>query len=717
MENETTSHGRLEAVECERRVKKVFRSNWWFHVILFLLSFLLQPLPALSSSQSPFPGNNGQSGLWDMPNARVMPDWHMRLNFAYADPYRYFGATIGLLDRFEFNGRITEITTLGGLPGQRHARDKAIDLKFLLFKEREWLPAMAVGATDVHGTGLFTSRYLVFSKILKPFDLTLGLGQGILAGETTTGRSEDSAIDFLLSRSLETRVFGGVEFHVTEDLSLVGEYSSFDYEVLTGSSKATWPVNLGLKYRLAENFLTSLSWQKGEELSFGLSLTFPFEPEGLLPWKKRPFYRPPEKARLDAYLAENEALAFLVADQVSKAGFENVSAAVKNDALWVEFANNLFLSNQKALGRVARVADLTAPPRIDWLYLALIKQGMVVYTFKVHRTVLRAFLETRLDDRLTWENSEHYMGGRKLWLEFVNKDNNRTLTKAPKGHQKLKVHLIPRVESLLNDPSGFYKASINTHFTAGYRPWKGALFTSSLRVVLYNNISTSNVVEEPEPTRTDFVDYLADRNPRLVTLAYDQIFKLPGDVWARTAVGAFESAYMGVGGELFRFFGDGRFGAGVESEVVRKRDIDDQFKVKEGSPTYYTGFLNLSYHLWPSQGIDLGLKVGRFLAGDKGVRMDVSRTFKYFTLGAWLTVTDTSVFSADINRGYEDKGIYLSIPLSLFLDSDLPGRLHYSITPWTRDQGQLVAQPRHLYRIADEGNLLPMRYQLNEMLQ
>lgn len=188
-------------------------------------------------------------------------------------------------------------------------------------------------------------------------------------------------------------------------------------------------------------------------------------------------------------------------------------------------------------------------------------------------------------------------------------------------------------------------------------------------------------------------------------------------MWARTAVGAFESAYMGVGGELFRFFGDGRFGAGVESEVVRKRDIDDQFKVKEGSPTYYTGFLNLSYHLWPSQGIDLGLKVGRFLAGDKGVRMDVSRTFKYFTLGAWLTVTDTSVFSADINKGYEDKGVYLSIPLSLFFDSDIPGRLHYSISPWTRDQGQLVAQPRHLYPFADEGNLFLMKHHLRDMVK
>ena len=246
---------------------------------------------------------------------------------------------------------------------------------------------------------------------------------------------------------------------------------------------------------------------------------------------------------------------------------------------------------------------------------------------------------------------------------------------------------------------------------------EGGLFTGCLRAVFYNNIRTSNIVEEPEPTRTDFVDYLSDRNPRMVTLAYDQIFRLPEEVWARAACGLFESAYMGVGGELFRFFGDGRLGAGVEGAAVRKRDIDHQFRVKEGSPWYYTGLLNLYYHLWPSQGIDVGLKVGRFLAGDTGVRMDVSRTFKYFTLGAWLTKTDTSVFSADINRGYEDKGMYLSIPLSIFFDSDIPGRLFYGISLWTRDQGQLVSQPRHLYPLADEGNLLRIRHHLGEMLK
>ncbi|GAG20297.1 unnamed protein product, partial [marine sediment metagenome] len=262
----------------------------------------------------------------------VMPDWHARVNLVSADPYRYYGATIGLLDRLEFNGRLTEITTLGGLPGQRYYRDRSIDLKLLLFKEKDWLPSIAIGSTDIQGTGLFTSRYLVFSKIFRPFDLTLGLGQGILGGEITSGMGGGFVRDFLLGGTMQPRLFGGIEFHATEALSLVGEYSSLDYEELRGSTREEWPINLGLKYRLTDHLQTSLSWQKGEEISFGLSLTFPFEPEGLLPWKREPFYTPTEKVRLEAYLAENDALAYLVADHVSRAGFNGVRAAVKRNA-------------------------------------------------------------------------------------------------------------------------------------------------------------------------------------------------------------------------------------------------------------------------------------------------------------------------------------------------------------------------------------------------
>jgi len=670
---------------------------------------------APASPPIPFAGNNGQTGLWDMPNARLLPDWQARISFHDADPYRYWSASIGVFDRIELNGRITEITTLPGLPGQKYDRDKAFDVKFLLMKERDVLPAVALGATDIHGTGHFTSRYLVFSKNIRWFDLTLGLGQGILAGVRTSGQGEDSARKFLLSSDTTTRIFGGLEFRITDTLSFVGEYSTYDYEELLGGTEADWPVNLGLKYLFRDHFLASLSYQKGSELSFGLGLYLPLEPEGMLPWRKDPLYRPPEKARLDAYLGGDEVLAGIIADQVSRAGFRGVRAAVRGDSIWVEFENNKYLSNQKAMGRVARIVDLTAPPRIGWIYLALSKDGMVLNVFKVHRAVLDAYLDYRLDEEMLWNTSEYVIGERGLREEFAGHGKPPPLRDAPRGHEKWRFRISPEIDSLINDPSGFFKFAVNIMTEVDYRPWKGGLFAGDLRINLYNDISTANVVTEEQPTRSDFVDYLQLDGLRITQFAFDQILNLPGNIWARGAVGIFESAYMGVGGELFRFFWDGRFGLGLESEFVNKRALDAEFKKRAGFDIYKTAFFNMYWHLWPEQGLDLGFKVGRFLGGDKGVRIDMSRTFKYFTLGAWLTLTDTDVFTADYNRGYRDKGIYFSMPLSIFFNSDIPGRITYNLRPWTRDPGATVSQPRFLYPMTDKGNSLWTEQKLRDL--
>ena len=689
---------------------------YWVSICLTLITLFLQGRSASCATNSPFPGNNGQTGLWDMPNARIMPDWNARLNFAYTDPYRYYAGTLGVLDRFEFNFRVSEITTEGGAPGQKYYRDKAADLKFLLLKERDWLPAIALGATDVVGTGLFTSRYLTFSKRIKYLDLTLGVGQGLLGGGASLFE-EDGAQDFLLSNPFDknTSVFGGLEFHITDDLSFVGEYSSYDYEEIFGGLKEKWPVNLGFKYRFADYFLASLSYQKGEELGFGLGVTFPFDPQLLVPWKKRPFYTTPEKVRLDALQSENEVLAYLVADQVSTLGLRNVRAAATHDAIWVEFVNNRYTSNQKAMGRVARIVDQTVPPRIEWFYLALVRDRIIVYTWKVNRHLFNAFLQWRLDDMAMWENSEKYSGGNRLWHEFMARAHTPNLEKAPRGKRNLSLHISPRIQTLINDPSGFFKTAVSLVGTLDYQPWKGGLFATSVRGVLYNNVSSSVAVSEPCAVRSDFVDYLSDSNPRVTLLAFDQIFELPKDVYGRAAVGAFESMYMGIGGELFRYFGNDKFGVGLESEYVKKRDVDSQFKAVDGCPGFYTAFLNLYYHLWPSQGIDAGLKIGRFLAGDEGVRFDLRRTFKYFTVGAWYTVTDTSDFVANFNQGYNDKGIYFSFPLSIFFDSDIAGRLNYVLRAFTRDPGSIVLQPRSLYPFMDEANPVRMKQHIPEI--
>ena len=111
------------------------------------------------------------------------------------------------------------------------------------------------------------------------------------------------------------------------------------------------------------------------------------------------------------------------------------------------------------------------------------------------------------------------------------------------------------------------------------------------------------------------------------------------------------------------------------------------------------------------------MKIGRFLAGDPGVRIELQRSFKYFTVGAWYTKTDTSIFRSDENRDADAKGVFIRFPLAILKDRDLPGYLRYSITSFTRDQGQTVNQPSRLYPMDPWNTPVQTERQLNKMRQ
>jgi hypothetical protein len=57
-------------------------------------------------------------------------------------------------------------------------------------------------------------------------------------------------------------------------------------------------------------------------------------------------------------------------------------------------------------------------------------------------------------------------------------------------------------------------------------------------------------------------------------------------------------------------------------------------------------------------------------------------------LSAWYSFTDTSIFTDSSNKGYNDKGIAITIPLRLFRGTDSRSVYKYAVSPWTRDVAQ-----------------------------
>ena len=249
------------------------------------------------------------TGIWNMPNARVLPDWHARLKYGNADPYDYYGGALGAFDWLEVHGQFTQtntITVFEGLGDYGYLKDRAAGARLVLFKENRVLPQVAAGFFDATGNAHFGSRYLVASKIFGNVDFTLGLGQGILAGEFVAGASasssasnEDAGQTFLISDPFRTtRPFGGLEWYVTPNLTLSAEYSSIDYSRMFGfintnggaplkEDDTEIPINIGIKYNLNSAMYLQAGILGGVTFFGGIGIDFSLSPGELIGWKKK----------------------------------------------------------------------------------------------------------------------------------------------------------------------------------------------------------------------------------------------------------------------------------------------------------------------------------------------------------------------------------------------------------------------------------------------
>ncbi|MBW1708578.1 MAG: YjbH domain-containing protein [Deltaproteobacteria bacterium] len=671
--------------------------------LVFLILFATFPLTSLAARNEkiePLSSFAGYSGLWDMPNARVLPDWNMRIGASLSPPYYYFHTTIGLFDRLELNGRLTGVQDVPALgPGYGDLKDKAIDVKLLLLKENIIRPAIAIGATDIHGTGLSTSRYLVLNKQFGSFDISFGFGQGMLGGKSRMERQEvassnnDNAFSYLISDDTAFSIFGGFEYRLMENLRLTAEYSSIKYEKLDGGSKAKSPLSVGLKYS-PYNFLhLSAAYARGEEFSAGILFEFPLEAEGFLTWKKESKPIREERMIRKVVNADDQQLAEILSRALRRDGFSHTRVVVSGPKLWVELENTRYNSPGLALGRAFQVIDIVAPASINKIYLVLIRNDIFQTGLSATRQHLRHFTESRIDRAGFLEFAMIEQEKNDLWQDF--KESELPIKEARSNPANWSFEIKPKIANLVNDPSGFIKTRLAVDLTGSMNPWKGGLLQARYSIPFYNDISTSTEIIEPEPANTDYINYLGRQSAHLASYGYDHIFDLPHSAQARVEVGAFEAAYAGFGAEIFKYFKEGRYGMGLESELVWKRNISNDFKIHSSEKSaYYTYFVNLYGQPFGSTGLEAGLKIGRFLGGDQGVRIDICRTFicrtfKHFTIGAWYTLTDTSHFQDPRNRGYNDKGVFISFPLSAFMNKPISGRYRYALIPWSRDPGRV----------------------------
>ncbi len=677
-----------------RAVKKLFfLFSFYFSLFLYCL------LPSSLSFAFDRPFNNaanwGGTGLLETPTARILEDGVVRVGVAQASPYRWYSMGMGIFPGLEFSGRLTRMegvsTALG--PDYGAYKDKAFDLKYQILPESKKLPAVAIGLHDFWGTALFRAQYVVLSRQIFPFDFTLGIGRGRLG---------DEPLDHMFSIPSprewwdQIKVFGGIEWALTERLHLLAEYNPIDYQKDVGSAGravpegAKSPINVGLRFKVVPGLDLGISYQRGDTLGLMCHLQFllgdpvlPQRPDPPLRHSvdRRPFSRRDLKEMVDK-----------IYQAIYKQGFKDATVYTDGKSITAEVTNGRYLSNQKAVGRILRILLFYSPEDARELTVILKASRMPLLEVSVKPDHLEKYLLGKISPEIF---------KKLIRIETVKKDYDaRDMAVAEKKDPRpmhFNLGVKPSLITYLNDPSGFFKYRVGVKPYAITYPWKGAAAYGRFDAPLYSNISSSNI-PPPDAVRSDSWKYL-DRDYTFDRLIFNQEVRLTDHTFGRLSAGYFEYMYAGVGGEILTYLLDGKLAIGIESDWARKREPGTLLDLADFEAHTVLG--NLYYRLSPFD-TTVQAQYGRFLGKDVGWRFIVSREYSTgVVLGAWISFTDTDHFTG-YNKDYNDKGVFLSLPARMLLTRDSASRYYYAISPWTRDVAQAVRHWKDLYGLASD---------------
>ena len=629
----------------------------------------------------------------ETPTARVLESGTFRVGVGYIDPYLYYYGAVSPLRGLEIDGHITEVlgTETGkdnpAWKGYGNFKDKYVGLKYQFLREGKYWPALALGIMDPHGTRVYAGQYLVASKKIFPFDFTIGFGNGKFGKKPLPSTGDGWKLEIFENPREwwnDAQVFGGIEFHPKPWLSFMVEYNPIKYEAQTQDPaqakyfKDAVPskINFGMRYKPFDWAQLDLSYQRGNQFGANLALCFNLDNQ-LIPIFDMP-YKEQEQYRYNP-LAER------ISRGLYLSGFRDIGVKISGSEIRVQAANVRYFYNMKAMGVLLKVLDQILPSEIQKIQVVLTERGIPMISFSTLRDDLRGF------------QTEVFKVPDFVSLSRLQTNVYSTLDAKILHRRYFDYGIKPEFQTFLNDPSGFFKGRAGVAAWVSLQPWKGANFTVGAEAYAWNDISSS-VPAFPDPVRSDIVSYL-EKDVAVSNVMFEQILKTRYEIYGKVAAGLLEIEYAGLDAEMATTLLGGRILAGLGGSLVKKRDPSNPFKLtnNDWDDNYKTAFFNTRVNFQALE-MYVDVKAGRFLAGDKGARVTVTKSFlNGVQLAAWYSFTDTSIFTDQYNNGYHDKGISISIPLRLFLGRDSRTLYTYSISPWTRDVAQDISHRTALF--------------------
>jgi len=665
--------------------------------------------------------NYGTLGLVQAPNARFFEEGTLAFSWSHNDPYLRGSIIAYPFSWMEASYQYTDINNalysdVSSFSGNQSLKDKGIDLKFRLLEESNFMPQLAIGVRDIGGTSLFASEFIVASKRIKNADFTVGMGWGVLSNNSfknplgnlsdrfyarqerdLEATSEGGDLNFNTLFTGKSGLFGGIELFIpkTNGLRLKVELDATNYEregrepVIQDSR-----VNIGLVKSISENFFVKLAYVKGNTLNFGFSYKIHAGKQENGRRKLDPHIPVENNEIVRRVTAKSDLFTYRAAlTNLQDRNFTLKYANIHKGEFHVAYQQNKFTNYGIAATRILRTLDEVAPDTIDRFKVTNLNGEMGLNSISISRQNFK--------NSLSRKTPELFLKDSLIEGYTLNKNDfiYRPIAEYPAFHYNIE----PDIVSQIGGPDGFFFGTLRLTMDSELMINKdlSLLGKFSLGVLGdFNEITLASDSIIPH-VRTDIVDYLQEGDKFTIDRLQFNSFANPyKNIYTKFSAGIFERMFGGYGGEfLYRPF-EKNYGVGFEAWRVRQRDYKQDLTFRDYETS--TGHVTF-YFTEPNSGVLIRLKGGKYLAGDSGYTLDISRRFETgMSVGAFFSRTDIS--KEEFGEGAFDKGVFFIIPIDFFSTSYLKRSFSWGIRPVTRDGAAQVTHGLPLWGVTDQGS-------------
>lgn len=674
----------------------------------------------------------GQIGLIQTPSANTKPEGTVSLILNRNDIWKFGTLSVSPFDWLEagyFYYRPSDLIWEGNLV-RGHYLDKGFNVKFAYKNKNNLFPNIAIGLDDFAGTGFFSREYIVSSKQIQNFNVSLGIGWGKYVGEN----SFKNPLSSLISEKFTTRplisdnyksggtpgydkwfrgrssFFGGLEYLIpnSKGLKLKIERDPFDYLNFSANNRSDAiyeirqkdsKINYGLSYSLNDFVTLDASYIKGNtfNINFVFGATFneklfkkqKFSPKIVkkenTPKTKKQFYE-------DLLYNLNNNGLLLQTSTISNSGELDIAISTSDHI-------NALRSSSYAAKISKNIAKLNDIP-LNHINVSHINVGIELNEISYISEYLDENNKTPAE--LIKRNTKFKEGSPKGYLE----NEFRPSVKFP----AIFFSTSPTLVSHIGNPEKFYYGGINLQNISEIQFSRSLILSSEIVYPLINDFkdSIAGPGSNMQHVRTDLIQYLKEDDLFLNRMQLDYIWSPVKQVYAKVTAGILESMYAGLGGEILYKPFNRNFSIGADLFYVKQRSFEKRFNFQDYKTT--TGHINFGYNF--PLGIESNLSFGRYLAKDDGFTLDLAKKTKTgFKAGIYFTRTNVS--SELFGEGSFDKGFYVQVPLDFFTSNYTSNYSTFKLSPLTRDGGAKLIHDKDLKGIIYNSSYYELNNQWN----